>query len=161
MNDFLSPSVVTLAQAADPGAALSQGAPSAVGTPTAAGTAAPGTPAPQAQPPGLSSMIMLIPLAIIAVMVISQLGGAKKERKRREAMLSALSRHDRVLTIGGIIGTVVDVRDDEVVLKVDENNNTKMKFTRASIQQVLKSSGEAAGADPRVEVKTRAEKAAV
>lgn len=160
MNDLLNPSIVTLAQAADPGAALSQGTPSAAGTPAATGTAAPGT-AAQPQPPGLSGMIMLIPLAIIAVMVISQLGGAKKERKRREAMLSALARHDKVVTIGGIIGTVVDVRDDEVLLKVDENTNTKMKFTRASIQQVIKASGEVSASDPRVEVKTRGEKAAV
>lgn len=161
MNDYLNASIVTLAQTGDPGAALSQGAPTA--SPTTTGTTAPSNGGQQPQQPGgLSGMIMLIPLAIIAVMVISQIGGAKKERKRRDAMLAGLARHDRVVTIGGIIGSVVDVRDDEVVLKVDENTNTKMKFTRSSIQQVLKASGEApAAADARVEVKTRGEKASV
>ena len=36
-------------------------------------------------------------------------------------------------TIGGIYGTVVDVRDDEIVLKIDESNNTKMKISPNAI----------------------------
>jgi preprotein translocase YajC subunit len=42
-----------------------------------------------------------------------------------------------VVTIGGIVGTVVATRDDEVVLKVDESTNTKMTFVRKAIQRVL------------------------
>ena len=52
-------------------------------------------------------------------------------------MLDNLKRNDRVQTIGGILGTVVDVKDQEVSLKVDENNNVKMKFNRAAIKEVL------------------------
>jgi preprotein translocase subunit YajC len=52
-------------------------------------------------------------------------------------MLSALKRHDRVQTIGGVIGAVVEVKDDEVVLKVDETNNIKMRFARSAVQQII------------------------
>ena len=60
--------------------------------------------------------------------------GKNKERKRYEDMINALGKNDRVQTIGGIIGTIVDVRDDEVLLKVDESANVKMRFNRAAIK---------------------------
>ena len=48
-----------------------------------------------------------------------------------------LKRGDRVQTIGGILGTVVETRDGEVLLKVDEGNNTKIRFSRNAIHRVL------------------------
>ena len=51
-------------------------------------------------------------------------------------MLKNMKRGDRVMTAGGILGTVVDVRDAEVVLKVDESTNTKIKFSRDAIKRV-------------------------
>ncbi len=70
--------------------------------------------------------------------------GQKKERQKHEQMLNSLKRNDRVLTIGGVIGTVVDVRGQEVVLKVDETNNVKMRFTRSAIKQKLTEENSAA-----------------
>ena len=48
-------------------------------------------------------------------------------------MVQSLRKNDRVRTIGGIIGTVVDVKDDEVTLKIDESNNTKIKILSSAI----------------------------
>jgi preprotein translocase subunit YajC len=48
-------------------------------------------------------------------------------------LLHTIKKHDRVRTIGGIYGTVVDVRDDEIVLKIDESNNTKMRISPNAI----------------------------
>jgi len=59
----------------------------------------------------------------------------KQEAKRRE-MLANLKKGDKVTTIGGIVGTVMEVREDEVTIKVDESNNTRMKFARWSIRGV-------------------------
>lgn len=59
------------------------------------------------------------------------------EQKKFKEMLDNLKKGDRVMTIGGVIATVVQMRDDEVVLKVDEATNTKMTFTRSAIKQVL------------------------
>ncbi|RMF85901.1 MAG: preprotein translocase subunit YajC [Planctomycetota bacterium] len=63
--------------------------------------------------------------------------GQRKERQKHAEMLTNLKRNDRVQTIGGILGTVVDVRDHEVVLKVDETNNVKMRFNRSAVKEVL------------------------
>ena len=52
-------------------------------------------------------------------------------------MLDALKKNDRVQTIGGVLGTVVDVRDNEVLVKVDETNNVKIRFNRTAIKEVL------------------------
>ena len=63
--------------------------------------------------------------------------GQRKDRQKHTDMLGNLKRNDRVQTIGGVLGTVVDVRDHEVVLKVDETNNVKMRFNRSAVKEVL------------------------
>jgi preprotein translocase subunit YajC len=104
-------------------------------TPTSGPTAGGGGPASIFQSP-------LIPLIIIIVVfwwVMSR--GQRKKQQQYAQMLAALKRNDRVQTVGGIIGTVVDVRDDEVVLKVDETNNVKVRFARSAIKEVLREPG--------------------
>lgn len=64
-----------------------------------------------------------------------------REKKKRAQMIDALKKNDRVLTIGGIVGTITAVRDDEITLKVDESSNTKITFSRASIQRVMGNNG--------------------
>lgn len=86
------------------------------------------------------SFIMIILAVVVFWWVMSR--GRSKERKQYAQMLSSLKRSDRVQTIGGIIGTVVDVRDDEVVLKVDETSNVKMRFTRQAIKEVVQDTTE-------------------
>ncbi len=135
--------MVTLAQAAPPVAGRSDG-----GTTTQPGSeSAPlGGPAGGggAQPPnafgGMGFMYVLL-FFFLAMMLMSVFSG-RKEKKRRAEMLGSLKRHDRVQTIGGLIGSVAEVRDDEVVLKVDESTNTKVRVVRSAVQSVLKRSGE-------------------
>ncbi len=62
--------------------------------------------------------------------------GRRKQQAKRKEMLSQLKKGDKVTTIGGIIGTVIEVRPDEVTVKVDETNNVRMKFTRGAIHGV-------------------------
>jgi preprotein translocase subunit YajC len=70
----------------------------------------------------------------------------KKERQKAQNMLNAIKRNDRIQTIGGILGTVVDVRDNEVIVKVDEGSNVKMRFMRSAIKEVMSDSSGAAPA---------------
>ncbi len=62
-----------------------------------------------------------------------------RERAKRTDMLSQLKKNDKVVTIGGIIGTIASVHaeSDEVVIKVDETTNTKLRMLRSSIHQVI------------------------
>ncbi len=59
----------------------------------------------------------------------------RKKQQQHKQMMQALAKNDRVQTIGGIIGTVVDIKDDEITLKIDESNNTKMKVIRSAISR--------------------------
>ena len=59
--------------------------------------------------------------------------GPRKKQQQHKQMVQTLAKNDKVRTIGGIIGTVVDVKDDEITLKVDESNNTKIKVLPSAI----------------------------
>ena len=78
-------------------------------------------------------------LIALAVMWIFMLRSKKSQDAQRKDMLSQLKRGDRIQTIGGILGTVVEAREDEVVVKVDESSNTKLRFTRSAIHRVVES----------------------
>jgi preprotein translocase subunit YajC len=97
--------------------------------------------APTSQPAPTWLRIMgdpIFPIAIILLLFFLFLqGGKRKEEKQRQNMLKDLKKGDRIQTIGGILGTVVEARDSEVVVKVDESTNTKMKFTRSAIHRVV------------------------
>jgi preprotein translocase subunit YajC len=76
-------------------------------------------------------------ILVIGIFMWIMSRGKKKERERFQNMLNNLKRNDRVMTIGGVIGTVVDTRDDEVVLKVDEASNVKMRFSKMAIKGLV------------------------
>jgi preprotein translocase subunit YajC len=82
-------------------------------------------------------MVLLLIFGMLMFFLFSSSRTKKKELQVREDMLKNMKRGDRVLTAGGIIGTIVDVRDADVVLKVDESTNTKIKFSRDAIKRVL------------------------
>jgi len=62
--------------------------------------------------------------------------GRRKRETRRKEMLASLKKGDKVTSIGGIVGTVIEVREDEVTVKVDETSNVRMKFARWAIRGV-------------------------
>lgn len=81
--------------------------------------------------------IMLFMLPLLLVYMFFMLRGPKKKQQEHKKMVSSLSKNDRVRTIGGIFGTVLDIRDDEIVLKIDESTNTKMRVSPQAIATVL------------------------
>lgn len=81
-----------------------------------------------------------IPLIFYFVMFRPQ---QQQERKRRQA-IDALKKNDKVLTAGGIFGTVVSIDNERgrIVLRVDDERSVKLAFSKASISQVLDSPSE-------------------
>lgn len=65
----------------------------------------------------------------------------QKKQKTRNAMLSALKKGDKVVTIGGLHGTILEITDDIVVLKV--NDVTKLTFDRSSVSHSVNTGSEA------------------
>ncbi len=103
------------------------------------------TPAPGNQPPAAGqAMLFAVMLAVIAFMLLSARSQKKREKKERDDLFNRLSKNDRVLTVGGIIGTIAAVKDNEVIVKVDESNNTKMTFLKSAGQRILSNEVETA-----------------
>jgi preprotein translocase subunit YajC len=78
----------------------------------------------------------LIPLILMFVVFYFLLiRPQQKRQKERMAMLNALKKGDKVITIGGIHGTIVDLTEDRVTLKVSDN--TRLVFERSSVNSVV------------------------
>jgi len=87
--------------------------------------------------PGMQgrNFIFILLGGMVLIWFLTSRSRRKQEAKRKE-MLANIKKGDRVTSIGGIIGTVADVREDEVTVKVDENNNVRMKLARWAIRGV-------------------------
>lgn len=112
------------------------------------------------QSPFGGTQMMLILLVPFVLLILMQTLGGRKERKKRQEMLSSMKKNDRVITLGGIIGSITDMYEDEIVLKLEDG---KMRVTRAAIQTVLKdprARDEAPGASD-IELKSGRSKATV
>jgi preprotein translocase subunit YajC len=80
---------------------------------------------------------MMIPMLILlGVMYFAMVMPKRKQDKQRKDMLTNMKRGDEVTTIGGIIGKVVDPKEDRVLVKVDESSNTKIWFSRSAIAKI-------------------------
>jgi preprotein translocase subunit YajC len=146
----------TLAQATAPTIEPTAPAPPDGGLPPAASdsgtitnvttaTTQPGTPgaaAAKEPPPWWTSQFIPL-LLIVAVFYFFLFRSKKNTEKKRTEMLNQLKRGDRVQTIGGILGTVVEAKEHDVLLKVDESSNTKIRFSRSAIHRVLEDDGKA------------------
>lgn len=80
--------------------------------------------------------IILLGLMLVFMYFILFRGPKKREQDHRK-MIQSLKKNDKVRTIGGIIGTIADVSDDEITLKVDESTNTKIKVIPSAIGKNL------------------------
>jgi len=89
----------------------------------------------------LGNGFFLIILLMMTAVFLPTIFAGKKQKKQRARMLASLRKHDRVQTIGGVIGVIADVREHEVVVKVDDAANTRIRFARSAIQQVLRRAG--------------------
>jgi len=83
-------------------------------------------------PWGSKGSLIFIALMFVMMYLILFRGPRKKQQQHKQ-MVQTLSKNDRVRTIGGIIGTVVDIKDNEITLKIDESNNTKIKVIPSAI----------------------------
>jgi len=94
---------------------------------------------------GTQLITMLVTFGlIIVVFYFLVIRPQNKKQKDAKKMLEGLRKGDKVVTVGGMHGNVESVKDNEVLLKIDEN--VKVKFSKSAIATVLErkdDSGEA------------------
>ncbi|MCL2720255.1 MAG: preprotein translocase subunit YajC [Treponema sp.] len=84
----------------------------------------------------LSTFIFIIPMILIFYFLLIR--PQSKKRKEAEKMHAGLKKGDRIVTIGGLYGTIQSVRDTTVIIKADDN--VKLEFMRSAISSVVSQS---------------------
>ena len=74
---------------------------------------------------------MMLPMVMIFILFyFMMMRPQAKERQKMREMIDTMKKNDRVVTAGGILGTVVNVQKDSpyVTIKIDEQTNAKLKI---------------------------------
>ncbi len=83
-------------------------------------------------------MMQFLPLLIImfAIMYFLIIRPQKTKEKKRLEMISNVRKQDKIVTVGGVHGVVVSVRDSEVIVRVDDTKDVKLKIDKSAITSV-------------------------
>jgi len=94
--------------------------------------------APAAAPSATDQMLHMFAILAITVGIFYFMIIRPQQRKQKEtrAMLASIRKGDRVLTTGGVYGTVVGVKEKEEVVVLKVADEVKMEFSRQSIVQI-------------------------
>ena len=79
-------------------------------------------------------------LVVFAIFYFLLIRPQKKQQKEHKDMLEAVKKNDEVVTSGGIYGTVVNIQNDIVTLRVDDN--TRIKVQKSAISGIKKTKKE-------------------
>ncbi|WP_274362779.1 preprotein translocase subunit YajC [Paenibacillus thermotolerans] len=87
---------------------------------------------------GQSTLSLLLPFVLmIVIFYFLLIRPQQKRQKARNQLLSNLKKGDKVVTVGGMHGKIVEMTDDTVVLLV--NDSTRLTFNRSAIDNVVSS----------------------
>ena len=88
-----------------------------------------------------SPIIMMV--ALFAIMYFMMIRPQKKRDKLIKEMLAGLIVGDKIVTIGGIVGKITAIKDDEIVLETGSaSEKSYVKFQRSAVREVLKAAPE-------------------
>jgi preprotein translocase subunit YajC len=95
----------------------------------------------------MGDLTQFLPIIIMfAIFYFLLIRPQQKKAKQRNAMLGALKKGDKIVTIGGVHGTIQDLSDDTITLRIAHNVN--VTFDRGAINSVVSSSNEPAKSEP-------------
>ena len=92
----------------------------------------------------LSSLLPLLLLVVVFYFII--LRPQQTQQKKRQSMLNALRKGDRVVTIGGLHGTLTEIREDRVKMRIADK--VEVEVARAGIDHVRKEAPKSEKAEP-------------
>ncbi|MGQ9556848.1 MAG: preprotein translocase subunit YajC [Desulfurispora sp.] len=76
-------------------------------------------------------------VALFALLYFLMIRPQQQRQKKHQQMLKSLQVNDRVITIGGIYGTIVKIKEDSVILRLADN--VRVEFLKSAISQVIQS----------------------
>ncbi len=83
-------------------------------------------------------MMQFLPLMVImfAVMYFLIIRPQKQKEKKRQEMITNVRKQDRIVTAGGVHGVVVSVKEDEVIVRIDDAKDIKVKIDKSALTSV-------------------------
>ena len=89
-------------------------------------------------------MKTMLPLMIImfAVMYFLIIRPQKQKEKKRLAMISNVRKQDRVVTAGGVHGVVTSVKENEIIVRIDDAKDVKIKIDKSAVTSISVPKGE-------------------
>ena len=94
---------------------------------------------PQAAPSPVAMFFPIMLMFVIFYLLVFR--PQSKERRAHQDMVKNLKKYDEVVTAGGMLGTVLNVKPDTVTLRVDDN--VKVEVEKTSVARLLKARGTA------------------
>ena len=91
--------------------------------------------APVAAGGGSPLQFPIMMVILFAIMYFMMIRPQKRKEKERKEMINAVKSGERVLLTSGIIGEVINVKENTLVVRIAEN--TKIECVRAAISQIL------------------------
>ncbi|NIR50842.1 preprotein translocase subunit YajC [candidate division KSB1 bacterium] len=87
---------------------------------------------------GGSAWGFLLPMILIfAIMYFLIFRPQAKKQKQHQAMINALKKGDKIVTAGGIYGTISGIKEKEKTLIVKISDNVKVEMSKSSVARVL------------------------
>ncbi|MBC8550075.1 MAG: preprotein translocase subunit YajC [Candidatus Brocadiales bacterium] len=83
-------------------------------------------------------MMQFLPLMVImfAVMYFLIIRPQKQKEKKRQEMITNVRKQDRIISAGGVHGVVVSVKESEVIVRVDDSKDVKIKIDKSALTSV-------------------------
>lgn len=82
------------------------------------------------------SIFIILVYVFIMIMFINMIIKSKKEKKQRKQMIDELKQGDIVRTIGGFVVEIVEIKEDDFIVKF-ENTNVKTRISKNAIVSLL------------------------
>lgn len=94
-------------------------------------------PAAQQQPPAWTSLVMFVPIIVIFYFLLIR--PQQKKAKEHSEMIKTVKAGDKILTSGGIIGIVLNVREKSLTLR---SSDTKLEIDKSAIAAITERGGQ-------------------
>ncbi len=87
---------------------------------------------------GMGSLFPILIFMMAGLLIMTSLSG-RKERKKHANLIDNLAKKDKIRVAGGIIGTIIELKNDELLIETDRASNTRIRVARSSVQRVISS----------------------
>ncbi len=82
-------------------------------------------------------MTLIVPFALMfAILYLLIIRPQRRKQKHLQEMIANVRKHDNVVTVGGVHGVVISVKENEIIVRVDDNKDVKLKVDKSAVTSV-------------------------